>query len=426
MSTEDVAPHHAAADRSGPLVVHEPLAFGKRCELRLVKRLALNEAGGRLIIDEGFIDRVSARRHDHAPERAELDGLDELRGKLEVFARSERIVEGAVRFGVGGLRRVVGRRDALHLVEAIPLDERFGLAEVVFAFMTRRKVVLVVPLAGLDGELRGVHRTALEAREVAVDPEGVGIVGRHREARTCVFRIAFRRGVRRERIARRHDFRFAPGVVAASKSQRHHVLHDRHADIEARAAVIGPFVVLLELAFNREGARKVVRVLFGDDVHHAAHGVRTPDERGRAAKHFNAVDHPGRRHEDRRRIETVVDHGVARILAAAVCHDERVGGAEPADRDGRIAHLRRADFNARHIADRRTDVGHGLRRKLFGRRHRHARGRPADVLLVARGGHDRGFKSVPLRVVRRGGEDRGDRRGKRQQRESAQRVVHFF
>lgn len=51
---EDVAPHHAAAHRGGPLIIHEPFALDEGGELRLVECHSLDHARGRLVVDEGL------------------------------------------------------------------------------------------------------------------------------------------------------------------------------------------------------------------------------------------------------------------------------------------------------------------------------------------------------------------------------------
>ncbi|MNT18699.1 hypothetical protein D3C72_1539160 [compost metagenome] len=149
--------------------------------------------------------------------------------------------------------------------------------------------------------------------------------------------------------------------------------------------------VFLKRGVGAEGAAPDVADLAGDDVDHAAHGVRAIEGRDRAAHDLDALDGRHRRDEAGGGLaETVRRDRAGGVLATAVNQDQGVVRRHAADGDVQAACLARrgADIDA-------LDVGQGLGQALVTlafqllARQDADRGRGlGDALLEARGGDD--------------------------------------
>ena len=210
--------------------------------------------------------------------------------------------------------------------------------------------------------------------------------------------------------------------ITRAQLQRKRIFLDRHAEVNTRSPAISVTVVIVELrAIHRNGTRELFRMLLRDDIHDAAHSVRTPDGRRRPANHFDALNSADGRHEDAPRVKAVIDHTRRRILLTAVNKNQRVGRTEAADRNVGGAHFVGRDVHARNIADGGTKVGNRLRREFLFRNHGNTRGRFARVLRIAGSGNN---GSVESGVVVIGGEGGGNCHRKREHDESFAVVVH--
>ncbi|MNU53493.1 hypothetical protein D3C71_425260 [compost metagenome] len=181
------------------------------------------------------------------------------------------------------------------------------------------------------------------------------------------------------------------GLIAAAQRHAEQVLHQRAGGVEVAAVHVSEAGVFLEGGVGAEGAAPDIAHLAGDDVDHAAHGVRTIESRDRTAHHFDALDGRHRRNEAGRGLaEAVRSDGAGGVLAATVDEDQSIVRRHAADGDVQAARLTRrgADINA-------LDIGQGLGQALVAfafqlpARQDADRGRGlCDALLEARGGDD--------------------------------------
>ena len=295
--------------------------------------------------------------------------------------------------------------------------------------MPNHCVVLIPPTIGSNAIAAGIHGAPLVARIVGIEINVIGSVDREIESPADIPREAFRRRMTGIRIIsglniRLFKTRRITTEIFCPQLQRRRIFLDRHAEISACTPAVAVAVVVIELrAFNRDGSRELIRMLLRDDVHDAAHGVRTPDGGCRSADHFDAFDGTHGRHKDAPRIKTVVDHAAGSVLLAAVNENQRIRGAEAADRNVGCAHLIGGNIHARDVADSGTEIRHRFRCKFLFRNHGDACGRLTRVLRIAGSGNNRSIKSGVVVISGEGG--RHSHR-KRQHDERFAVVVHSF
>ena len=177
--------------------------------------------------------------------------------------------------------------------------------------------------------------------------------------------------------------------------------------------------VFLEGVVQAHRAHPGVGHAAGDDVDHAADGVRPVQGRHRSADHLDALDRRQRRHEAVGGFAKPVRGDVATVVLAAAVHQHQgVGAGHAADADVQAAGLAGAlvDVHAFHVAKGLGQVGVLLALKLLAADHADACRRVGDLLLEARGGHHHGVEIDRIACAGvsrdRGGEGQGNGEGK--------------
>ncbi|MPM31876.1 hypothetical protein SDC9_78433 [bioreactor metagenome] len=206
-------------------------------------------------------------------------------------------------------------------------------------------------------------------------------------------------------------------IGLSAQRQAHHVFLDRAIQIEAQFFGIPFLRVYRNTCLQLHRATPCLGDLAGDDVDHAAHGVRAVERGHRATDHLDAFDGgDGRNQAGERAAKTVGRDVAAGVLATAVDEQQRVIAGHAADADVQAAGLARgaAHVNAFHVLERFGQVAVLLGLQFFARDDRNGGGRLGKFLLEA-GGRDHHFGQsagdLGMRLQAKRGNGSGYKRG---------------
>ncbi len=179
---------------------------------------------------------------------------------------------------------------------------------------------------------------------------------------------------------------------ASAQLQAQQAIDQRATGVDAGVAGIAEVAVFLVGVVLRQRSGPFLGHLAGNDVDHAAHGVRTIERRHRAADDFDAFDGRQWRHEAGGRFVEAVGRDIARrVLTAPVDKDQGVLARHAADADIQSAGLARAlaDVDTFHVAQSLRQVVVALLLQIFTADDADARRCFGDLLFEAGGADDR-------------------------------------